>query len=163
MKRLGLAILAATLIVEYAYACPPCGPSMSYTPSAPRVSPSVTVPGVGAVQSAVRDAVDFAAIKTKVRAKNPNATEDQVDAGAKKVLGQRRQRERETEDLLAREESKFKEAMLDQTLELLRMQKEALNPEPGLTSDQRLAASHILLPWAFVAVSESQQRRQAGR
>jgi hypothetical protein len=83
---------------------------------------------VGAVNSAVRDAVDFASIKTKVRAKNPNATEQQVDAGAKKVLTQRRQRERETEDLLARQESKFKQVMLDQTLELLRMQKEADRP-----------------------------------
>src|SRR5690349_14188889 len=144
MKRLGLAILAATLIVDYAYACPPCGPSapsMSYTPSAPRVSPPLTVPGVGAGQSAVRDAGDFAAIKTKVRAKNPNATEDQVDAGAKKVLSQRRQRE--AEDKQAREDFDNKMAALDKELEKIRADKEALHPEPNLTPDQNLAASHI--------------------
>jgi hypothetical protein len=133
MKCLALAIVAGTLIAESAYACPPCGPSMPSAPSmstpyVPRVSPSLSVPGVDAVKSAVRDAVDFATIKTKVRAKNPKATEQQVDAGAKKVLTERRRRERETEDLLALQESKFKEAMLDQTLELLRIQKEADRP-----------------------------------
>ena len=130
---------------------------MSYTP--PRVSPSVTVPGVGAVQSAVRDAIDFAAIKTKVRAKNPNATEDQVDAGAKKVLSQRRQRE--AEDKQAREDFDNKMAALDKELEKIRADKEALHPEPGLTRDQFMAANSIIMPWAIVAASENEQRRQA--
>ena len=163
MKRLGLAILAATLIAEYAYACPPCGPSapsMSYTP--PRVSPSVTVPGVGAVQSAVRDAVDFAAIKTKVRAKNPNATEAQVDAGAKQVLSQRRQRE--AEDKQAREDFDNKMAALDQQLEKIRADKEALHPDSDLTPDQSRATFAIMMPWAMVETSEDEQRREdAGR
>jgi len=102
MKCLALAIVPSTLIAEDAYACPPCGPSMPsapsmstpYVPSAPRVSP-LTVPGVGAVQSAVRDAVDFASIKTKVRAKNPNATEAQIEAGTQKVIERRKRRDDE--------------------------------------------------------------------
>ena len=125
MRCLVLAILAGALIAESAVAFTPGGGSM---PSAPAVSaparpyvpsppshvrpPSISLspiaPGIDAAKSAVRDAIDFATIKTKVRAKNPNATEDQVDAGAKKVLTQRRQREREAEDQKALVESKQK-------------------------------------------------------
>jgi hypothetical protein len=106
-------------------------------------------PGIDAAKSAVRDAVDFATIKTKVRAKNPNATEEQVDAGAKKVLTQRRQREREAEDRQASIDSKKRMEELDQTLQKMRADKEARNFQFNP------AATQILLPYAWIQFSKS--------
>jgi hypothetical protein len=98
MKSLALAVVAGTLLAECAYAC--CGTTAPHTHTAP--SPSVptpfSVPGVGAVDSAVRDAREAADVKAKIRAKNPDATDEQVEAGTKKVIGERRRREREAED-----------------------------------------------------------------
>ena len=96
MKCLALAVVVSTLLAECAYAC--CGMTTPHTHTT-TPSPSVpSVPGTGAVDSAVRDAREAADVKAKIRAKNPDATDEQVEAGTKKVIGERRRREREAED-----------------------------------------------------------------
>ena len=163
MRCLGLAILAGALIAESAVAFTPSMPSTPAVsaPARPHVPapshvrpPSISLnpiaPGVDAAKSAVRDAVDFASIKTKVRAKNPNATEEQVDAGAKKVLTQRRQRDREAEeDRQALINSKKQAEKLDQTLQKMQADKEArnfvFNP----------AATQILQPYVWTLVGRT--------
>ena len=98
MKSLALAILAGTLIAECANAC--CGMTAPHTHTAPSPSvptPPLSVPGKGAVDSAVQDAREAADVKAKIRAKNPDATDEQVEAGTKKVINERRRREREAE------------------------------------------------------------------
>jgi len=148
MKCLALAMLMGALMAECANACCPGGmstPSMpstappSHTPPPSSVSPPFSVPGVGAVNSAVRDAVEFGSVKAKVRAKNPNATEEQVEAGTKKVIKARRQREQEDQQALIeskkrqnlfeeerqlREESKLRQEIFEKQLEEMRTAKE---------------------------------------
>jgi hypothetical protein len=158
MKCLALAIFAGTLIAESANACCPGGPSVPQalpTPHLPRpssVSINPSVPGVDAAKSAVRDAVDFVHTKAKVRAKNPNATEEQVEAGTKTVIKRRRDEEenkrihqeskqaqdafmkdlekRRVEDLLERDYSKIRNNFRMQDLEELRLAKERNTSRP---------------------------------
>lgn len=118
---MALTTLAGVLIADPAYACPPCGPMMAPVSAAPPsvrppTPPSVTVPNVGNIGSAInagrdavssakegmkgntvranRDGVDaaneFIDVKTKIKAKNTKATDKQINDAAIMIMNNRR-------------------------------------------------------------------------
>ena len=98
-------------------------------PRPPSVSISPSVPGVDAANSAVRDSID--SVRAKVRAKNPHATDAQVEAGTKEVLRRRRENQealieskarqnRIEEERQLREDSKLRQKIADEKLDKIR-------------------------------------------
>jgi len=100
MKFLAMAILAGTLIAESANASGVPRPSVPqalpkpHLPQTPSVSINPSVPGVGSVNSAVRDATDFAAAKAKSRREDESGirqeSKDKADAFMKDLEKKRR-------------------------------------------------------------------------
>jgi hypothetical protein len=107
--HLALAMLAGILIAEPANAGGmPSPPSVAPPPPPPTVRPpSVVIPNIEAGKDAITRARDWAQgkdVPAKIRARYPNATAEQVNAGTKKVIAKRR--EKAADDRQALMESK---------------------------------------------------------